>query len=317
MDKNENGSGLQKKNLQEMIDFTSWEIKTDKFKQENHKTIQIQNIPILFPKSPYDVQSQFMTSVVEALNGQANALLQSPTGTGKTLSLICATLGWLKEYRKKNYVDNMNNADTRNIIKIIYASRTHTQLKQVAKELKSTAYLPKFSMLGSRDQLCINDNANKFSGSLLNQECKRLVKSGTCAYYSKEKIEQKAKDHVVEVLDIEDLKRLGIKQNICPYYLERSRKDAADIILMPYNYLLEKDFTDIIDVDNAIIIFDEAHNVQTVAEEGQSFFINQSTIVEAEKDLIKWIDQIDSTQNNYIDYTYQQKLKNIEKFPQQ
>ena len=32
MDKNENGSGLQKKNLQEMIDFTSWEIKTDKFK---------------------------------------------------------------------------------------------------------------------------------------------------------------------------------------------------------------------------------------------------------------------------------------------
>ena len=37
---------------------------------------------------------------------------------------------------------------------------------------------------------------------------------------------------------------------------------------MPYNYLLEKDFTDIIDVDNAIIIFDEAHNVQTVAEEG-------------------------------------------------
>lgn len=64
---------------------------------------------------------------------------------------------------------------------------------------------------------------------------------------------------------------------------------------MPYNYLLEKDFTDIIDVDNAIIIFDEAHNVQTVAEDGQSFFINQSTIVEGEKDLQKWIDQIEST----------------------
>jgi regulator of telomere elongation helicase 1 len=35
--------------------------------------------------------------------------------------------------------------------KIIYSSRTHSQLKQAIRELKSTVYLPKMTVLGSRD----------------------------------------------------------------------------------------------------------------------------------------------------------------------
>ena len=40
-------------------------------------------------------------------------------------------------------------------------------------------------------------------------------------------------------MDIEELKDFGIKNGICPYFFERQRKEVADIILMPYNYLLE------------------------------------------------------------------------------
>lgn len=42
------------------------------------------------------------------------------------------------------------------------------------------------------------------------------------------------------------------------------------------------------------MIFDEAHNVKSTAEDGSSFFITHNYIVEAEKDLEKWIDELES-----------------------
>ena len=39
--------------------------------------------------------------------------------------------------------------------------------------------------------------------------------------------------------DIEDLVKLGKKKAFCPYYMARELKTDADIIFMPYNYLLD------------------------------------------------------------------------------
>lgn len=42
-----------------------------------------------------------------------------------------------------------------------------------------------------------------------------------------------------DVLDIEDLVKMGKKKAFCPYYMTRELKKDGDIIFMPYNYLLD------------------------------------------------------------------------------
>lgn len=43
----------------------------------------IEGLSVEFPFKPYDVQVTYMKKVKQALDGKTNALLESPTGTGK------------------------------------------------------------------------------------------------------------------------------------------------------------------------------------------------------------------------------------------
>jgi len=47
---------------------------------------------VSFPHQPYGVQLAFMSQVIKAIDHQENALLEAPTGCGKTLSLLCSAL---------------------------------------------------------------------------------------------------------------------------------------------------------------------------------------------------------------------------------
>lgn len=41
------------------------------------------------------------------------------------------------------------------------------------------------------------------------------------------------------VHDLEDLVKLGKKKTFCPYYMARELRQDADVIFLPYNYLLD------------------------------------------------------------------------------
>ena len=90
----------------------------------------IEEVEVEFPYEAYPCQIQFMESVIRALKGLSHAILESPTGTGKTLCLLCATLAFQRWFRTKEGV----------AIKVFYSSRTHSQLSPVVSELRGTAY---------------------------------------------------------------------------------------------------------------------------------------------------------------------------------
>ncbi|KAK7882236.1 hypothetical protein WMY93_028410 [Mugilogobius chulae] len=54
----------------------------------------IGGVKIQFPCKAYPSQLAMMNSIVRGLNNGQNCLLESPTGSGKSLALLCSTLGW-------------------------------------------------------------------------------------------------------------------------------------------------------------------------------------------------------------------------------
>lgn len=159
-------------------------------------TIEINGIEVHFPFKPYDVQRDYMRGVLTALQNGQHALLESPTGTGKTLCLLCSALAWQRQEKGRIAMTKMdqqqqhpnqlpvkqqsmgeltdrNNGgivDATNLTSsttsnnkhpvIIYASRTHSQLSQVVNELRNTRYRPRHAVLGSREHMCIHPKVN-------------------------------------------------------------------------------------------------------------------------------------------------------------
>ncbi|KAJ8723007.1 hypothetical protein PYW07_004187 [Mythimna separata] len=270
--------------------------------------VMICGIPVTFPFEPYEVQKVYMERVIESLQNNTNALLESPTGTGKTLSLLCSSLAWLLVKKAQlqmnaqvgNFSEHSNfsgalkdtlksgagkskDSTSWGMPKIIYSSRTHSQLTQAMQELKRSSYKHvKATVLGSRDQMCIHPEVSKETNNMNKVHmCQLRVKSRTCHFYNN--VESKKEDRAVkgdEILDIEDLVTVGKKLKCCPYYLSKELKQDADIIFMPYNYILDPKSrrANGVELLNNIIILDEAHNVEKMCEESASLQIRTTDV---------------------------------------
>ncbi|TMW51728.1 hypothetical protein DOY81_003220 [Sarcophaga bullata] len=274
----------------------------------------IAGIPVNFPFEPYEVQRAYMEKVIICLRDSTNGVLESPTGTGKTLSLLCSSLAWLltkKQEMKANMQKSLpNSGDSKmpelieqaeminrskvknnwGIPKIIYASRTHSQLTQAMQELKRTSYsFMRAVVLGSRDQLCIHPDVMREQGNANKiQLCKLRVQTRTCSFHSR--VESRKDDpdfRNPSIMDIEDLVKVGQKLKMCPYYGSKELVEDADIIFMPYNYLLDPSArkANKIELSNTICILDEAHNIEKICEESASVQIKSSDVAMAIEDI--------------------------------
>ncbi|XP_076361576.1 regulator of telomere elongation helicase 1 isoform X2 [Tachypleus tridentatus] len=290
----------------------------------------INGIQILFPHQPYKVQHEYMSKVLECLHKTANGILESPTGTGKTLSLLCSSLAWLENHKalqqamvlqgsvtdsQKNFISQLwdqlelavgerkQQTTIFSVPRIIYSSRTHTQLSQAVQELKKTNYKHvRAVVLGSRDQLCLHSEVSKLQNNAAKlHACRAKVNARACPFYLN--VEQKIlgeKDYQTNsVIDIEDLVKLGKKHTCCPYYAARSLKSKTDIIFTPYNYLIDPKSRKAhgIELQGNVLIFDEAHNIENVCEESMSFQLKSADIALCISEVSQVIDKMKDINN--------------------
>uniref|UniRef100_A0A8C2IFQ1 Regulator of telomere elongation helicase 1 n=1 Tax=Cyprinus carpio TaxID=7962 RepID=A0A8C2IFQ1_CYPCA len=268
--------------------------------------IKLRGVTVDFPFTPYPCQEDYMNKVIECLQNKVNGVLESPTGTGKTLCLLCSALGWREHFKDtisaRKIAERMGGAELfpdramsswgtaatdgdtptyyTDIPKIIYASRTHSQLTQVISELKNTSYRPKICVLGSREQLCINQEVMRHESNHIKVHmCRAKVSSRSCVFYNNvDGMKTKIRDTPVD-----DVYQIVCSCRVCPYYLSRTLKQHADVIFMPYNYLLDPKSRRAhnIELKGAVVIFDEAHNVEKMCEESTSFDLTPYDLISA------------------------------------
>jgi chromosome transmission fidelity protein 1 len=63
------------------------------------------------PYQPYDIQLQFMKDLYKTIDNGQIGIFESPTGTGKSLSLICASLTWLRDFKREGLDISTKNVD--------------------------------------------------------------------------------------------------------------------------------------------------------------------------------------------------------------
>ena len=223
-----------------------------------------------------------LARIIKALQQSKNCLLESPTGTGKTLTLLCAALAWQqKEYENRILALSDNTESTNKpmpVSRIFYCTRTHKQLEQVAKQLGNTIYKDKIRMtlLSSRDNYCIHPVVSK--GPNKNYECTKLTRAdkrkfgdptlkNECGYY--ERLRGRiASDYtrisgpkqLPHVFDIEQFTEYcKTTHAICQYFTSRLLINDVQLILCPYNYLIDPRVRRSMQmtVNNAVIIIDE------------------------------------------------------------
>ena len=233
-----------------------------------------------------------MEKVIEACKKNTIAGLESPTGTGKTLCLLCASLAYLRHERQRLIEERENNFDvidkTEKIKQpvIYYTSRTHAQLTNVIQELQKTCYKPINSIITSRDQMCINSLLGGFKGNSLTMRCQIQIKTHQCKFF-KGKSNLNATWGSYDGKTIDELKEIAKKAKFCPFFFERDKSIHSDLIFLPYNYIFDPAIKKKMNIQmkNSILIIDEAHNIQDVCNDSVSKDFDTFMIDEILKEL--------------------------------
>jgi DNA excision repair protein ERCC-2 len=224
-----------------------------------------------------------MNDIKRAVDLGGHAVLEGPTGMGKTIALLC---GVLMSPQSKNR-------------RVLYCCRTHRQMDRVMEELKVLNHKVGVSgiSLRGRREMCMNPLVKEHTESAgdIARVCSVLKRANRCEFFKNLK---RKKERVVEILKFfsnkpalaPELIELCREEDLCPYEVAKELLSDAQVVAASYIYLLDPSirlhFLQSMDVDlnELIVVFDEAHNMPGIATEVASNSLSLTSISLAVKE---------------------------------
>ncbi|KII88515.1 hypothetical protein PLICRDRAFT_176097 [Plicaturopsis crispa FD-325 SS-3] len=292
----------------------------------------IDNLPIIFPYDRiYPEQYAYMCDLKRTIDATGHCVLEMPSGTGKTVSLLSLIVSYQQFYPGHR--------------KLVYCSRTVPEIEKALAELKrlmeyrieaadSSEDKEKernFRGLGltSRKNLCLHPEVSKEKkGKVVDARCRDLTNSV---------VEAKARDNPgsVDLCDwhenlgkmepgslippgihtLADVMQYGRDSGVCPYFTVRRMMPFVDIIIYSFHYLLDPKVAEQVSKEmskDAIVVFDEAHNIDNVCIESLSIDLTRPMLDSASRSVSKLADRIDEIKKTDADKLQDEYAKLVE-----
>lgn len=267
----------------------------------------IDELTIYFPYDYiYPEQYSYMRELKLTLDAEGHGVLEMPSGTGKTITLLSLIVAYILQYPQK-------------LVKLIYCSRTVPEIEKAIGELKRLVEFYKKQTkqsdlkflglsLSSRKNLCINSDANaSYQTKEVDSKCMSMTASfqrekaktdssiKLCRYF--ENLESDGLETLLPwgVYNLDDLKEYGEKKGWCPYFLARYAIQHANVVIYSYYYLLDPKVAEIVSKTmpkQSVVVFDEAHNIDNVCIESMSLSLNKRLLQKASENLENLSNQI-------------------------
>nr|CAG4636787.1 EOG090X01B4 [Ceriodaphnia reticulata]SVE72778.1 EOG090X01B4 [Ceriodaphnia reticulata] len=229
-----------------------------------------------------------MLELKHALDAHGHCLLEMPSGTGKTTTLLSLIVAYMK-------------AHPLDLTKLVYCSRTVPEIEKVMEELRKlmTYYEKELGMeqnilglaLSSRKNLCIHPSVSKErEGKVVDGRCYGLTASfvrsrhagddsvPSCNFYEGFDAHGREFPLAPGVYNLDDLKEYGQAKGWCPYFLARHAITHANIVVYSYHYLLDPKIAEVVSKEiskTSVVVFDEAHNIDNVCIDSMSVKITK------------------------------------------
>ncbi len=245
---------------------------------------------VLFPHEQVrSVQKQLMIDVENALQTRKHFLAHAPTGLGKTAAVLSPAL---KLALDKDLV-------------VFFLTSRHTQHKIVLDTLqaikkKHNVNFIATSVIGKK-WMCAQEGVATMRSNDFFAYCKALRENNKCDYYTNVKNSKNIKCDILlkefeteSPLPTEDVISRSSEKTLCPYEMALLLAEKSKVIVTDYYYLLHprirESFLKKINkkLEQAIIIFDEGHNLPSRARELLTYRITQRLIQGAMKEARKY-----------------------------